>query len=55
MTAAEFDYIMESDPHSKRGARIALKAINGLYWSVMDKYVKALSSKPVYFYVNPAD
>ena len=53
MTGAEFDFIMETDPHSKRSARIAIKAINGLYWSVTDKYVKAQSSKPVYFYMSP--
>ena len=55
MTAAEFEFIMESDPQHKQGARIALKAINGLYWSVTDKYVKAESSKPVYFNIYPID
>ena len=55
LTSAEFDFIMESDPHRKQGARLALKATNGLYWAVVDKYVKAASSKPVYFGIYPID
>ena len=55
MTTAEFDFIMETDPHRKKGARIALKAINGQYWSVKDRFVKAESSTPVYFYIYPIE
>ena len=55
LTSAEFDFIMESDPHRKRGARIAVKATNGLYWAVADRFVKAQSSKPVYFDIDPIE
>ena len=55
MTTAEFDFIMESDPNRKKGARIALKATNGLFWSVKERYVKAESSTPVYFYIYPIE
>lgn len=53
--SSEFDFIFESDPGRKRGARIALKGYNGLYWTVVDKYVKAESTKPVFFYIYPIE
>lgn len=51
--SSEFEFIYESDPGGKRGARIALRGYNGLYWTVVDKYVKAVSDKPVYFDIYP--
>ena len=51
--SSEFDFIYESDPGRKRGARIALKGYNGLYWTVVEKYVKAESTKPVFFDIYP--
>ena len=54
-TTSEFNFIFESDPGRKRGARIALKASNGMYWTVVDRYVKAQSTKPVYFEIYPVD
>ena len=53
--SSEFDFIFESDLHRKRGARIALKANNGLYWTVVDKFVKAEATSPVYFDIYPVD
>ena len=53
--SSEFDFVYESDPGRKRGARIALKGYNGLYWTVVDKYVKAESAKPVYFDIYPTE
>lgn len=56
LTGAEFDFIMRSDLDRKSSARIALRAVNSLYLSVTDDYfVKASSSKPVYFYIYPID
>ena len=55
ISSAEFDFIMESDPHRKKGARIALKARNGLYCAAEDKYIKASSSTPVFFDIYPLD
>ena len=54
-TTSEFDFIFESDPGRKRGARIALKASNGMYWTVAERYVKAASTTPVYFYIYPIE
>ena len=51
--SSEFDFIYESDPGRKHGARIALKGYNGLYWTVVEKYVKAESTKPVFFDIYP--
>lgn len=53
--SSEFDFIFESDSGRKRGARIALKGYNGLYWTVVEKYVKAESTKPVYFDIYPIE
>ena len=54
-TTSEFDFIFESDPRRKRGARIALKASNGMYWTVAERYVKAESTTPVYFDIYPVE
>ena len=54
-TTSEFKFIYESDRGGKRGARIALKASNDMYWTVVDKYVKAQSSTPVYFDIYPIE
>ena len=54
-TTSEFNFIFESDPRRKRGARIALKASNGMYWTVAERYVKAQSTTPVYFSIYPVD
>lgn len=53
--SSEFDFIYESDSDSKHGARIALRGYNGLYWIVVEKYVKVpvVSDKPVYFDIYP--
>lgn len=54
VSSSEFEFIFESDPHRQRGARIALKANNGLYWTVeADRFIKAEGTKPVYFDIYP--
>lgn len=55
VNSSEFEFIFESDPNRKRGARIALKANNGLYWTVADRFIKAEGTKPVYFDIYPVD
>ena len=54
-TTSEFNFIFESDPGRKRGARIALRASNDMYWTVTERYVKAESTKPVYFEIYPIE
>ena len=53
--SSEFDFIFESDARRKRGARIALKASNGMYWTVAERYVKAASTTPVFFEIYPVE
>ena len=54
-SSSEFDFIFESDPHRKRGARIAIKANNGLYWTAVNRFVKAEGTSPVYFDIYPIE
>ena len=55
VNSSEFDFILESDSQRKRGARIAVRAINGLYWAVVDRYIKAEGTKPAYFDIHPIE
>ena len=54
--SCKFNYRLKLDPDNICGARIALKADNGLYWTVLAQnsvnYIRPLATSPVYFHMR---